>query len=170
MSDTKRVGTLELHEDMRFQKREWIAERIGWCIVIALLTAMGLGLFGGNGPVVDAQAGDVGGAFWIRYERFARWQTSTTLEVRVRLDGTPGRKRLVISNRYLQDMLIRGMTPGPESVEEIADDTVFVFSHSGQSALLVVRFDFEPDRPGLKKARFAIEGGPEVRFRQFVYP
>ncbi len=47
--------TLDVEEDMAFQRRNWRAERIGWAAMVAIVIAAVLGLFA-SGPLSWATA------------------------------------------------------------------------------------------------------------------
>ncbi len=64
-----RHGDLEIPEDLPFQRREWVAERIAWTVMALVVGAAVLGLFG-SGWLSRSIAGDQGAPVWLEYERY----------------------------------------------------------------------------------------------------
>lgn len=159
--------SLDVHEDVAFERRQWRVQRVSW-IVIALLLLLGLlGVFG-NGPLSDAVAAD--GALHVSYERFVHAQAPTTLHIRVSAPGASP-VRLAIDHRYLDALSVEHIRPEPLRVESSGDDDLFEFA--GPSAGdLQVSLDGTPQRPGLPVAVVRLQGpnAARVGFRQVVYP
>ena len=68
-----RIGDLEVDEDLPFQRRAWVAQRIGWVLMALFVLAAAVGLLGA-GPLSHARI-DVPGLMTLEYERFARFET-----------------------------------------------------------------------------------------------
>jgi hypothetical protein len=83
MAEVQRAGDLELNQDLRFQRRMWAVQRIGWAVMALVVLAGLLGLFG-PGPLSSATAGKEEGPLLVEgYERFVRFRIPTTLQVRL---------------------------------------------------------------------------------------
>jgi len=169
MSKTQRVGSLEIGEDMTFQKVEWVLERAGWALMLAAVAAMFLGLFGKD-PKSLRTAGRESDALWARYDRRPRWQTRTPLEIHALPSAADKKARLSLNDDYLKRMMVRQITPAPESIEAAAGKTTFVFSGAERGEPLVVRFHLEPEKPGPAKARLGLGEEHTVAFTQTVFP
>ena len=73
MARTKKIDDLQIDEDMEFQRRSWIVQRIGWAIFALVILLAALGLFG-DGILSDTKAGQEEGALWLEYPRFERFE------------------------------------------------------------------------------------------------
>lgn len=62
MEPIRRVGELEIEEDLDFQRRMWRLQQIGWALLVLVVVAALLGLFG-KGPLSRAVASRVGVPF-----------------------------------------------------------------------------------------------------------
>lgn len=73
MAKSKKVGDLQISEDMEFQRRSWIVQRTGWAIfaLVILLAALGVS---GDGMLSSARAGQEDGGLWLEFPRFGRFE------------------------------------------------------------------------------------------------
>jgi hypothetical protein len=109
-ASVRRHGDLEIQEDLPFQRREWLAERMAWAVMGLLIAAAILGLFG-TGPLSRMTAGDWAGPLWLEYERFARLLAPAVL--RVHLGPAAARDRTVslwIDRRYMENVELQQVT------------------------------------------------------------
>jgi hypothetical protein len=53
---SKKPRTIEIDEDLRFQKREWLFQRIGIAILFAFVVSAFLGFTGMGGPMSRAES------------------------------------------------------------------------------------------------------------------
>jgi hypothetical protein len=170
MSQLQRVGTLEVGQDLRFQRGQWRAQRYGW---LALCAVLGLALLGllGHGPLSNATAGAAGGPVRLDYQRFARHGDPTRLEFRLSSAAVrDGRVRLWLDRDYLRHVKLESVTPRPESEEAGPDRHLFVFRAASADGDLLVCVRLQPDTAGRLRGRAGLEGGPDLAFTQFVYP
>jgi hypothetical protein len=166
----KRVGDLEIDQDLTYQQREWKVQRTGWVVWVLLLLATSVGLLG-HGPVSKTTAGSEGGPLWVEYYRFVRHRAPTT--VLLHLDPALAREgiiRLELDQSYLEQVAIEDIVPKPDQEQAKGDRIVYSFAVAESEEPLVVTFKLEPDDPGSLSTAVAIEGGPAVNVRQFVYP
>jgi hypothetical protein len=164
----KRVGDLELDEDIRFQRREWSVQQVGWWVLSVFVLAAFLGVFGG-GPLSRARAGEPGEALWIEYERFARVGAATRISVHF-LAGSENEPREVRLNReYFDALRLQGIVPEPAQVVVGQDAVTFRFAAGKGPGAETVVFDVEPTSPGPHRIRIRTGGARDLAFSQLVY-
>lgn len=165
----EKAGTLQIDDDMAFQRREWTAQHVGWWGLTVFVTAAALGLFGG-GPVSHAQAGEAGTPLWIEYERFIRLGAQTRLSVHTAgaAADAQGRLELRISARYFDSIRLHHVAPEPDAMEIGSDDVILRFTNSPSQGMSTIVFDVEPLDAGRQAATFGA-GGAARTFTQFVY-
>ncbi|MFO0846401.1 MAG: hypothetical protein U0797_29210 [Gemmataceae bacterium] len=163
MADVRRFGSLEVGQDLQFQRYQWAAQRWGWLALLLVLLAALLGLLG-SGPLSGAvaQAGD--GSVRVEFERFLRREAPAALHFAV---GSDGLVRLWIDREYLRRVRVLEVTPRPEREEVGSDAVTYVFRLSGPGE---VTLRFEPVRIGYLPGWAGLAGGPAVSFAQFAYP
>jgi hypothetical protein len=145
MSDAKRIGSIEIAQDLDFQRASWRVQRVGWVIMLALALFGLAGLFGG-GPLSSASAGDEKLGFRVRYDRFTRMAAPQTLYLEVsaasiRPDSTFA---VWLGREWLETNEVRQVTPEPESTLAAPDAVEYTFrATGGTNTTLTVRFDME---------------------------
>jgi hypothetical protein len=158
---------LQVDEDLDFQRREWAFQRAGWVVLLLLVVAAALGLFG-SGPLSDALAEDGSGTLRVEYERFARFHGPATVKVELGPGSvTQDEARLVLSRRFVERIAQLEIAPEPDQAEMGADTFTYVFRAREPGS---VTLRYLPDHFGTLDTTIAIEDGPAVEISQFVYP
>jgi hypothetical protein len=167
--ENKREG-FEIDEDMAFQRRQWVAERIGWaCMALTLLAALA-GLLG-PGPLSRAVAGREGSAISVHYDRFPRHSAMGKIKVVLGPGAAKnGEARVWVSRDFFDANRVHEVIPEPDRVEASRDRYTYVFRVGDAAQRATAVFQLEPDGYGKCEGRVGLEGGPEVALRQFVYP
>lgn len=166
MPELERVGTLEVHQDLDFQRREWRIQKLGWALMFLFLVAAVLGIFG-TGPVSNATVGERDSAAWADYQRFGRRGAPLTLRVHVRPAAT--QFRVVLDRAYVETVRVQAVTPQPQSTQAAADHLIYIFEAAEPGQATAVTFDLQADQIGLTSGRVQAEGR-ELGFVQFIYP
>lgn len=170
MASLQRVGDLEIPQDMAFQEREWIAQRIGWIAMLVIVMVALTGLLGA-GPLSQATAGDNERPLQIAFPRFAHVETPTELTIHLKAGAAMSNEaRIWLSRAYLQDNEVRQVVPPPDRVEAGADRLIFVFQISDPAQEAAFTFFIEPQQIGAHSGNVGLDGGATVSFNQFVYP
>ena len=105
-----------------FQRREWIAQRIGWVLLAMVLLAGALGLFG-NGPLSHRTIGNAAATF--EYQRFIRKDADARWELQL-MGATPrGQVEIAVDAEFARNYEIRSIQPRP--VSTVLDGGRWVF-------------------------------------------
>ncbi|MCM8748094.1 hypothetical protein NET02_02945 [Thermomicrobiaceae bacterium CFH 74404] len=170
MEPLRRVGDLEIEEDLEFQRAMWRVQKIGWVVIGIIVVAALLGLFG-NGPLSRAVAGQAGLRFRVEYERFARYKAPMSMTIRIEPGvAQQGRVRVWVAREYLEAIAIQQIVPEPVEVLSQEDGTTYVIQVADPSKPASVTFDAQPDQFGLQTIRIQVQDGQPLRFRQLIYP
>jgi len=169
MADLPRVGDLELEEDLKFQRGEWIAQRIGWGVMALVVIAALLGLFGG-GPLSRATVSDDQGLLVVDYNRFLRHHKADTLRLKLTPDHGANEVHLRVSADYLDALEIQQITPEPVRMTLEEGWQVLVFRVSQPGSPVAVTVHFEPDDFGSLTAQMRLNDQSPIVFEQFIYP
>lgn len=157
---------LEIQQDLEFQKKEWRAARITWVVLLTIMVATLLGVFG-KGPLSKAEASDSAGAFRVEYQRFGRFGASMRLLV-FAPPGPDSSVRFALDGALLRSFQVKTITPRPSMELLLGDGVEYRFDGAPDQHAPVI-FELQP------AARWFVSGsvrtvGARVQFRQFIHP
>ena len=170
MDEPQKVGDLEVHEDLKFERRQWTVERIGWLTMLALIIAALLGAFG-RGPLSKRNEQTRDKTLSIEYDRFGRLQAQTDVKLKIAEAALSGRElRLWLDRAYMARFEIKEINPEPERIDLGADRMTLVYRVPQRERPLSVNLILEPVEFGSVAGAAGVEGKDSVTFSQFVYP
>ena len=170
MAEVERLDSLEIGQDLAFQRREWALQRFGWVAMAATILAALLGLTG-RGWLSQATADAEGDAFRLEYERFERLQAPTTLRVRLSTAATGGEQTEVwLARDYVDGIMVETIEPEPQEVRVGAERMTYVIAIERPGEPLAVTFHLRPTEFGRRSGRVGLPDGPSLSFAQVVYP
>jgi hypothetical protein len=152
-------------DDSDFHRREWKVERVGWA-AMAVVVALALGGVFGRGPLSQATTGQTPQAT-ISYQRFARYGSSTSLQVTPAEAQSKGDLHIEVDGAFIDANRIESLTPAPIEMRTAADRHVFTFSIEGAQT---ITFRLKPDRIGSNAGAFLVGSSPPLYVHQYVYP
>lgn len=160
----------QIDQDLKFQRCQWRAQRIGWVLMgLALLAALA-GLLG-PGPLSRSVAADASGLLHVEYNRFDRASSPTTLKIRLGPGASRGGSlRLWIDRSFVELVEIKDIQPTPAHVAVDGHRLVYSIEIADPASESAVVVNFEHQRFGRQRAALGLVGGPHVDFKQLVYP
>lgn len=166
----EQVGTLEISQDLNFQRRAWVFERVGW-VAMALVIALAIvGVFG-HGISSKGSTVSRDGNLKIDYSRVARHRSPDTIRLTLAQGAVDGDEaRVAFSRASVEGMDIETVYPEPDSVETGADETVFVFTLSEDATATEIVFNVLFEDIGRRRAEITLDGHQPAEFSQFVLP
>ena len=170
MGEPRRVGDLEIDQNLDFQRREWRVQRAGWWTIwLVLVLALG-GVFG-RGPLARATLGGIGNPLRAEYDRFARHGGESDLRLHVAPAAvTDGVARVWLDREWVEGMDVLDIEPRPERVTVAGDQLRYDFRVGSTSQPSVIRFALQPDAMLRRELRAGLVDGPTLAGTQFVYP
>lgn len=169
MGELKRVGELEIDEDLEYDRGTWRVQRAGWLLMLLLVIGALSGLFGGGGPLTPARVST--SKLRLDYERFARHASLTSLHLEIEPAAFTGHEaRVWIDREFLAGHELQFISPEPAGVSTAGDTLWFTFAVRDASRPTRVKFDLLPNRMWLRRGRAGTPTGPALEFSQLVYP
>ena len=169
MPKSTRVGTIEIEQDLDFQRRSWAVQRVGWIMMLLISIGGLLGVFGG-GLLANASVGG-DGELRVEYERLVRMTGSEQLEISL---GQGARQSSTMSIWLDRDWLsrhkVRSILPEPDSTSVSPVRVTYHFRVDPAAGRSKVEFDLEIHAFGPMRGKVGIPGGKTVTFDQFSYP
>lgn len=148
-----------IREDMRFQRRYWLFERVGWTILILIVAAAAAGAFAG-GPLSAATG--TGEGLEAAYERFARRGVETRLTVTL-----PASRTLWVQG--MDGFDVTGLEPAPATVRR--ERTGLAYDFAPGTGPAVATFLLKPRDWGRQRVTLAARpDAPPTVLAMFVYP
>ncbi|HLV16596.1 MAG TPA: hypothetical protein VKY70_03940 [Pseudomonas sp.] len=155
-----------IDDDITFQRKVWRMERIGWGLLLLLVLLTALGLFS-EGPLSDRRAVSADGSLEVRYPRFLRRGSRSSLEIS--LHGLPGAAlEVVLAPPFLTTHVVETLQPLPlqSSSDQGGLKLVVVADQAGRAK---VHFVLRPDRAGSTRLHIR-HGSQSLRLWQYIYP
>ena len=153
-----REREIDLSDDLRFTRRSWKAERIGWAVLYALVAA---GLLGFLGPGLFSRK-TLDGPLHVEFDRFERMHKPCDLQAR--LNG--GAKNLWVEKSWLQEVEVQSMRPAPLRVSDQGAWTVYSFAGEDVD----VHLSYQHKSAGATEGRFGVAPDKAVAVKQVVLP
>ena len=162
--------SLTLDEDLPFQRKQWLVERIGWLVMGALVAYSLAGGLGSGGPLSTTEAVSKDGTVRVHYEKFARQLTPISLEITAR-QAPDGRDLLIhLSGDYLGSMAVRSVVPEPSASRAADNGYLFEFQRLLGVVEAKIELQVEPQKIGTVEGWLAVNNGERLAIKQFVFP
>jgi len=157
-----RSGFLEIEEDLSFQRRMWVVQRIGWLAMCLVLLLAGVGLLGPSRLTrnVLRQSGTE-----LEYYRVGR--LNSPQEIRLLLSEPGSEHRLRVDRVLASALSIERIEPEPA---EASGDAATLFLTFAADAPLQVILHCRPARIGSVRGTLRVGDGPAFHLAQFVLP
>jgi hypothetical protein len=162
---SKQSPTLEIEEDLRFQRKEWFFQRLGVALLCVFVIAAVFGLTGMGGPMSHAEAGERGGPLLVEYERVVRRGAKARMTLHLRSDP-PGFIQFWVSAPYLHEVIVESVAPMPQTAT--VEGSRHVYTIRAASPDVVVTVEMEHQTFGRLAGEVGIVGGPSVTIRQLA--
>jgi hypothetical protein len=167
MPEVRQVGDLAINQDLVYQRREWLFERVGWGALTLVIVLALLGVFGG-GPLSSTAAATQDDSLRVEYERFLRLGARALLHVEVTA-ASGGEVRLWLDRAYLDGFRINEVRPAPLRTEATPERFVFVFRAGREQGPIQILFLLEAERIGRRAGRLGV-GNEAITISHFIYP
>lgn len=154
--------TIEIDEDLAFQRREWFGQRVGIAGLTLFVVAAMLGFTGSGGVLNHATAGHRD-SLSVEYDRVVRRGATTRMTLHFHADP-PGFIQFWVSAPYLEDVNIESVAPMPQTVTVEASRHVYTIRAASTDVAVTV--EMEHQTWGTLDAEVGVVGGPSVRFSQ----
>lgn len=163
----ERVGDIEVDQHLRFQRREWVAQRVAWFAGLLLLVAAVLGLLG---PGLLTHASSRAGPLEVEYDRVVRRGGEADLGVLIDGRAVAGSTvRVLVDGGYLDDVTVNSITPEPDQATSTDEGVEYSFSVvPGRD--FAVTFSLVPDALWSSGGELRLPDGTSVQFSQFFLP
>jgi hypothetical protein len=153
--------SLQLKDEIDLHLRGWIVQRIGWVLLLLLVIAASLGLFG-SGWLSSGHVAAENGV--VSFERLARFESPMKLIVQV--DKTDGDIEVRIPRSYLSCIEIDKIVPEPAAQKAAEGSMIYTFDADPASAII---FYLIPESTGSIRMEMTVDNSV-FPVAHFIYP
>ncbi|MBT1700950.1 hypothetical protein KK083_28920 [Fulvivirgaceae bacterium PWU4] len=153
--------SLQLKDDIDLHISGWIVQRIGWVLLLLLLIAASLGVFGTGWLSAGHVAGKNG---TVSFERIARFETPMKLVVQI--EKADGDIEIRIPRSYLDCMEIDKIVPEPATQKAAGGSAIYTFDAEAEST---ITFYLMPESTGSIHTELTIDN-TNFPIAHFIFP
>jgi hypothetical protein len=165
MSGLRKVGDIEVAQDLTFQRREWKIQRVARYIMLLLAMVALAGGFG-DGVLASARRQTPAGEIELRYDRITRHHSQSKLEIDLPQRASAEVALWLLAN-YVDGLEVIDIVPQPDRVV-IGTSRITYHFKSAQSPRIT--FVLKPVDFWRRQGAVGLENGPVLQFTQFVLP
>jgi hypothetical protein len=159
--------TYPIQEDMTFQRRFWIVERVCWALLGLLVCLALLGLFS-HGPLSERRIATPDNSVTVRYERFQRITRLARFTMTLPATGENS-ARLRLGPSFQDTYEITSLQPAPQSSSAGPTGLELTFA-APRAGDLTVAIWAHPHRAGLVAMSVQAADKAPAEFSIFIYP
>ena len=169
VTDTvSKAGEVAVGEDMAFQQRWWVFERIVWGVFGLILLADVSGLLG-RGPLSKAEAHTADGSLLVKYEKVERANTPSIMTL---TPGAPavhdGAFKVFVSDSIVKELGAQRVVPQP--ADSVVGDGGVTYTFSANVLPITVQIALQPSFIGSHTFRITVPGQASVSGKVLVLP
>jgi hypothetical protein len=167
-SHTHSIQDLEGPEFIRQERRERLAMRCGWCVMLLALTAAGAGFLGPGSLSSRVKTND-DQSLRVEYFALEHYGAPTVLRCEVRAPSDDdGLVRLAVTRSFAEQAEIERILPAPVRSEAHGENLVYVFR--AEAGPRRFAFHFRHRRMGRQVWQISPANKTGVRLAQYVLP
>ena len=161
-------GEVAVGEDLGFQRKWWVFERVIWSFFVLVIICDLLGLFG-RGWLAQAQRATPDGALTLHYERIERTSTPSIMTLRFSPAAIhDGRIQVYISDSLVKPLGAQRISPQP-AISAIGNGGI-TYSFAATQTPADAEISLEPGTPGPHRFRVQLAGDAPIDASIFVVP
>lgn len=168
MAELRRVGDLDISEDMGHHRRAWVVKRVAWALGTVILLAALVGVCG-HGPISKTSGRDSTGALEVEYDWVGRYNSPALLTISVKAPGKD-EIRLALDQALLDQMEIKRIDPEPKETIAAENGLLMVIAKEESAEVGQVTIRYDPDGYGESRGFITLQGSGSVEIKQFFLP
>ena len=150
----------QIDEHLDLQEKGWVTQRVGWIMIIAVMIAGALGLFG-NGWISNQTL--TSGNIKAEFERFFRYET----EMKILVESGDHISSISFPQQYLKDFRIIHFVPEPVN-NNTSDNEVRYNFLAGQNKIVTVYL--VPKTYGSINGTMKVNETTVLNLNHFIFP
>lgn len=151
---------LELNEHLSLHKKGWVIQTIGWIIIITIMVAGALGVFGGG---ILSKQRPSSGYIETEFERFFRYES----EMKILIESGEHISNISLPQQYISSFRIVRFEPQPINNNTSGSDVVFNFLPANNRLVTIY---LVPKAYGNISGTMKVNGTNNIVLHHFIYP
>lgn len=161
--------SLHAGDDREFERTWWRIEIGIWIFLVLLIVTAATGLLG-RGPLAKRKVSSPDGRLLVNYERVSRFKTPSSTIVHISPVQPHGKEvSLWVNDTMMKHLGLSKVVPQPDEAVPGPDGVTYKWEIEKGTPSFEVRFDLEPDQPGVFEEEFKTETGG-VKMRSVTLP
>lgn len=152
---------LHLDERMDLHRKGWIAQRIGWVFIFALVVAAAMGVFGDG---LASKTSKSGVNTSISYDRYYRKEAR--MELRISISNPAVNPVISFPGDYITRFKLESVVPEP--VQNTSSGGMVHYTFNGSGPMNII-FRLVPEKMGTIKGE-AVVNGESFQLSHLIYP
>ncbi|ASQ18005.1 hypothetical protein BJM06_02214 [Enterobacter cloacae] len=157
-----------INESYRLLRFEYAFRQVGFIVLLSIIIAAIAGLFS-SGIVSDTEKTNSAKSLTLNYERFARRQTESRLQLTFPVNSE-GKYTVSMTSESSDAYEPGSVWPQPDSMYSRGNTLYFVYNHLDKSPHFSVWLFITPTRGGKWHNVIRVNNLPDIPFWQFIYP
>lgn len=151
---------MEINEELEMHEKGWIIQRVGWVILLLIMAAGALGLFG-EGWLSDQTPSN--GDVKVEYQRFYRYES----EMKILIESRRHISTVSLPQQYIKDFRLLRFEPEPENNTTNNGEVTFNFLPAQNQVVTVYII---PKTYGSIEGTLKVNGTINFNLHHFIYP
>jgi hypothetical protein len=166
--DVPKVGDVAVGENLEFQRKWWIFERVIWLVFLLVIACDLVGLFG-QGWLAQAKMATPDGGLSIDYERVERASTPSTMVLKFGPAAfRDGKVQVYVSDVVVKELGAQRISPEPATSTLGDKGITYVFPATRSPAQAQIQL--QPSTIGTHSFSVEMPGEPPLQASVFVLP
>lgn len=157
-----------IQEDMRWQRRESLIQRVGEYLLFAIVILGMCGLFS-KGFLSHGEARSPDGTLSVDYERFGRLLSNSEMRITVSPQSQP-HFTVILGSGALDRLQIQTLQPQPLQATADGQDLRLTYASGNTGTSHTLWLGLQPQASGAVPMTISVDGSKPARFTQWIYP
>ncbi len=147
---------------------EYQLRRFGFIFLLLIVFAAMFGIFS-HGYLSDTRLANDDHTLTVDYEKFNRLMSDTDLKITA--TTSPGKpNRIILGGDFMNSFRIDTLQPQPDNMYSLNGKMAVEYKAPAAGAEQTLWLSLTPMKMGAVKSTISVDNGPEISFRQFIYP
>ncbi len=142
--------------------------RYGFVLLLLIVVAALCGIFS-KGYLSNSHLSNTNGSLSLHYEKFNRLMSDADMKI-VSVSSPGDHNRIIFGGDFMESFRVDSLQPQPDKMYSLNGEMIIEYDKPTAGAQQTLWLSLTPMKAGLIKSTIAVDGGPDITFRQIIYP